>query len=685
MNRKQRRADKNAGTGRAPSHDVVALFSAAVAHHQAGRTAEAIPLYQAALTIRPGAPEALYNLGLALGAQGRLMEASACYKTLIALAPDNADAHNNLGNIQRDLGDTAGAAASLTRAIALRPDYAEAYNNLGNVLRDQNLLDDAEIRFRQAIGINPGFVQAFNNLGNVLKDRSRLDEAVAACRQAIALAPSYAEAHNTLGNALRAQELPDEATVCYRTATALKNDLPEAHKNLGDMLELAGQSEQAAAHYRRALDLRPSFSEAYGGLGQTLLALDQIETAEAACRQAIQYDPALAAPHNTLGIILQRQGLLDDAAAAFQTALDLNPDLAETYANIGSLLLEQRRLPEAAAQCRTALYLKPNFAEAHFQLATLLLAQGQFEAGWQEYEWRWKTAFMRHNGPPLPQPQWRGEAAPGQTLLIRAEQGFGDALQFCRYAPLAAERGLHVILEVPKPLARLMQSLPGVASVVVSGDALPGFDLYCPMLSLPLAMGTTLDTIPAGGPYLRATEADIAAWDARMARGPSKALRVGLVWAGGTGTKTDSRRSLPASLLAPLCQMPGVQFFSLQKQAGSDAGVLPLTDLMADVDDFADSAALIANLDLVIAVDTSVAHLAGALGKPVWLLDRFDAEWRWLTGRRDSPWYPTMRLYRQPARGDWDTVLAEVIQDLRTLAENDKVPGPARSLDIQPA
>jgi tetratricopeptide (TPR) repeat protein len=668
MNRQQRRAEKNAGAGRGSPGDILALFADAVAHHRAGRPADAIPSYQAALRIKPDFPEAHYNLGIAFGDQGLLDEASACYNKVIAFTPNNADAHNNLGNVLRDQGEFDRAVASFHRAIKLRPDYAEAHNNLGNALRDQGLWEEAQGAFQRAIALKPDFAQAYSNLGNVLKDLKQLDAAVTVCRHAIALLPGYAQAHNNLGNALRAQELPDQATAAYRAALALKEDFPEAQKNLGNMLELVGETERATACYRRALQLRPHFAEAHWGLGQTLLEMGQLAAAEAACRQAIHYNPSLPDPYNALGNVLLEMGRLDDAASSFQTALDLNPDLAEAHTNLGRVLSEQRRLPEAEGQYRTAIYMKPELAEAHFQLGMLLLTQGNFAAGWPEYEWRWQTAPMRPKGAPLPQPQWRGEAAPGQTLLIRAEQGFGDSLQFCRYAALAAERGLRVIMEVAPPLTRLMQSVPGVDAVTVRGEALPAFDLYCPMLSLPLVLGTTLDTIPAPTPYLHAAGADIAAWKTRMAGGPAGALRVGLVWSGGQATKTDNRRSLPPALLAPLCQVPGVQFFSLQKDAGPEASALPLTDLMAEAQDFADTAALIANLDLVIAVDTAVAHLAAALGKPVWMLDRFDADWRWLTGRRDSPWYPTLRLYRQPSRGDWDTVLAEVMQDLQTLA-----------------
>jgi hypothetical protein len=279
------------------------------------------------------------------------------------------------------------------------------------------------------------------------------------------------------------------------------------------------------------------------------------------------------------------------------------------------------------------------------------------------------------------EPLWLGQAAPaGTRLLLHAEQGLGDTIQFCRYATLAASRGLRVTLQVPRPLVRLLRTLDGVDQVIAEDEALPAFDLHCPLLSLPLALGTTLATVPAAPAYLRADAALAEGWRDRLAAFPP--IRVGLVWAGkprhdvlSSLVAIERRRSLAAERLAPLLVVPGVRFFSLQSGGPAAPAAFSLTDFMPEMTDFADTAALIANLDLVISVDTAAAHLAAALGKPVWLLDRFDSCWRWLTGRRDSPWYPSLRLYHQPAAGDWDSVLAEVVADLAG--------GPFRTAGIQ--
>ena len=329
---------------------------------------------------------------------------------------------------------------------------------------------------------------------------------------------------------------------------------------------------------------------------------------------------------------------------------------------------EQGRLDDAVVCLRRAVELKPDFADAHGNLAIALLARGDWTEGWAEYEWRWQTPPMIMARREFAQPRWHGEAGSGQTLLVHAEQGLGNSLQFCRYAPLAAERGLRVVVEVQKPLARLLGSLPAIQGVVARGEALPHFDLHCPMLSLPRAFGTTTATIPGAPSYLHADSAKVAAWWTRLAALPRRGPRIGLAWAGSSKLRSDSRRSLAPDRLAPLFERPGAHFFSLQKDGPAAPTALPLTDFMNEMEDFADTAALVANLDLVISVDTAVAHLAAAIGKPVWMLDRFDPDWRWLAGRHGSPWYPTLRLYRQPRPGDWDGVVAAVAHDLISLA-----------------
>ncbi len=495
-------------------------------------------------------------------------------------------------------------------------------------------LGEAEQLYQQVLAVDPRHADSLHLLGVVACQMGRFDLAVDLIGRAIAIDPKEASYHSNLGVALKELGRLNEAVARYRRAIDLKPDYPEVHNSLGNVLGEQGRLDEAVTCYRKAIDLRPDYPEAYFNLG----------------------------------ITLKEQGRLDDAVTCYRKAIGLRPNYQEAHYNLGNAFRDQGRLDEAAACYRKAIDLRPDFPDAHHNAALALLALGDLQTGWAEYEWRWGTSQLIEARRDFAQPQWRGEAAEGRTLLIHAEQGFGDTLQFCRYAPLAAARGLRVIMEVQQPLVRLIRGLAGVDVVVGRGGELPAFDLHCPMLSMPLALGTTLTTIPSAASYLRAGAAQVAAWRARLATMASPSPRVGLAWAGKPTHAADSRRSLAPARLAPLFALSGLHFFNLQKDGPAAPADFPPTDFMDEMADFADTAALIANLDLVISVDTAVAHLAAALGKPVWLLDRFDPCWRWLTGQRDSPWYPTLRLYRQAHPGDWDAVLAEVADDLRGLA-----------------
>ncbi len=436
----------------------------------------------------------------------------------------------------------------------------------------------------------------------------------------------------------------------------------------------AGRLAEAERLLRQVLAVNPGHPDSLHLLGAIAYRTGRQDLAVVLIRKAVAINPGDASVHSSLGNLLLQQGRLDEAVACYRKAVGLRPDFSEALNNLGNALRAQKRLDEAIASYRRALDLRPDDPEVHYNLGMALLASGDLPAGWEEHEWRWKTPQLSNARRDFPQPQWRGEAADGRTLLVHAEQGFGDTLQFCRYAPLAAARGLRVILEAPKPLVRLLRSLTGVDRIVTQGEALPPFDLHCPMLSMPLALGTTLATVPGDVPYLHADAAQVAGWRTRLAALESRGPRIGLAWAGNPRSQLLAAaaigrwRSIAPQRLAPLFELPGLRYFSLQKDGPAAPAHLPMTDFMGEMEDFADTAALVANLDLIVSIDTSVVHLAAALGKPVWLLDRFDPCWRWLVGRRDSPWYPRLRLYRQPQPGDWDVVLAEIARDLRGLA-----------------
>jgi tetratricopeptide (TPR) repeat protein len=518
---------------------------------------------------------------------------------------------------------------------------AHYHGNLGNALLNRQQFFEAAACYQRAIDLRPDLSDLHSNLGYALSKLGRLDEAATSLGMAVQLNPNNPKAHYNLGEAFAQQGRLDEAATCYRAVITLQPDIAEAHNNLGFILGEQGRLEEAIDCLHKAIAIRPDFSQAYANLGLVLYKQQMLDEAVACCRTAIALRPNGAVAHNNLGVVLEQQGLVAAAGDSYRRAIELEPDSAET----------------------------------HLNLAMTLLTLGDMAAGWTEYEWRLQTPAAIGQHYDFAQPRWQGEPPDGRTLLIHAEQGFGDTLQFCRYGRLATERGFRVVMQVPKTLVRLLQSLQGVDLVVTEDEAPPAFDVQIPMMSMPLALASTLPGIPAGAPYLRADEAQVADWRARLGVRVGQGLRVGVAWAGNPRAHSpnlatfDRRRSIPPEHLTPLFDLRNAAFYSLQKTAPFAPAGFPLHDFMDEMADFADTAALIANLDLVISVDTAVAHLAAALGKPVWLLNRFDTCWRWLLGRRDSAWYPTMRIYRQSHPGAWDAVLTEVVRDLHLLAD----------------
>jgi tetratricopeptide (TPR) repeat protein len=500
-------------------------------------------------------------------------------------------------------------------------------------------LQQAEAGYREVLAVEPAHTDSLHLLGVIALQIGQFSLAVEVIGKAIALQPFVADFHNNLGLALTGLDRLKEAERSYREAIRLKPDYPEARNNLGNALKDLGRIEDAERAYLAALRLKPDY----------------------------------AAAHNNLGTIHAARGRLEEAAACYRAALRLDPNYPEAYHNLANAVRGLGHWDETGIYCREALRLDPNYAEAHYNLGWWLLLTGQFEEGWREFEWRGRLK-ARHAPRRFTQPLWNGEDLGDRVLLLHAEQGAGDTFQFCRYVPLAAARG-RVVLEAPRPLLRLLTGLPGIEHIVAAGDALPPFDLQCPLLSLPRAFGTTLDTVPAEVPYLKAEPDQVAAWQARLVG--LDGLRVGLVWAGNPEQADDDRRSIAFDRFSDLAGVPGVVFVSLQK---GDAAALAharsigmsVTDWTEELGDYADTAALIETLDLVISVDTGVAHLAGALGKPVWLLNRFDPYFVWLLNREDSPWYPTLRQFRQPVPGDWDSVVARVRTELERLCSPQK-------------
>jgi len=524
-------------------------------------------------------------------------------------------------------------------------------------------LAEAEKIYRQVLVRQPNHPDALHMLGVIAQQAGRLDSAIELIQQAITIKPGVADYHNNLGAAFFARGRFDEAISVLRAAIRLKPDLADAHYNLGNVLGEMGLFDEAISALRRAIQLRHGYAEAYNNLGNLLRENGNLEEAAAALRQAIQHKPDFAEAHNNLGNVLRDKGSYDEAIAAHSHALRLKPEYADAYNNLGSAFAAAGRFDEATESLHRAIRLKPDFAEAHFNLAHILLLKGDFHRGWQEYEWRLRCANPRSKRREFIQPRWDGTALNGRTILLHAEQGLGDAIQFVRYASMVSARGAAVIVECQPELVRLFQTLSGVERVVAQNQALPHFELHCPMLSLPLSFNTSPETVPVTVPYLKAAEDLSLAWATRLL--PFGERKVGIVWAGSSVHKNDRNRSLSLSQFGPLARAGGITFHSLQKgdaarQASAAPKGMKVIDHSEELGDFADTAALIANLDLVIAADTAVAHLAGALGKPVWVLLPFVPDWRWMLDCPDSPWYPTMRLFRQKSFGDWAGVIEEV-------------------------
>ena len=655
------------------------LFERGRAHHLAGRLSEAETLYRQTLRYAPDHADCLHLLGVLLHQQGRAKPAVDWIQKALHNRPDAAHYLGSLGLVYHSLGLLEDAADCFRKAVALRPDFVDGHCKLGLILAALGRPAEAEICYREVLRLQPDLHDVLSNLGNALQAQGRIEEAQECYRAVLAKRPDFTLAWNNLGNSLRVQGQPDEAQSCYREALHREPRYAEAWCNLGAVLFDKRQSDEAETAYRSALALRPDFAEAVSGLTALQAEFGSFTPAERNGRRAVRLDPSLAEAHLNLGNAMREQGSPLEAAEHYRQAARLKPGLAEAHNNLGQAMTDLQRWNEAEDAYREAILLDPSSAEAHYNLAGLLLRTGRFTEGWDEYEWRWGLRNMGEREPVTAKPLWDGRPLEGRTLLLRAEQGLGDTLQFCRYVP-AISAGESVILEVPAALERLMASLAGGPRVVRQGDLPPRFDVYCPLLSLPRLVGTRLETIPWSGPYLRGDAKAALVWRDRLAELPGR--KVGLVWAGNprlglpVHMRTDARRSVALTHFAALARIEGVTLLSLQKGAAADqlrrrSAASHIHDFTDELNDFADTAALIEALDLVISVDTSAAHLAGALGKPVWLLNRFDSCWRWLTGRTDSPWYPTLRQFRQASPGDWGEVLWRVQQALEEAIQSD--------------
>ncbi len=590
--------------------------------------------------------QAKFNQGLVLHQQGKLTDAERIYVEVLQQQPNHFDALHLLGVIAAQTKQPERGIELIKKAIGLNAKVAAAHNNLGNALRDLKRTEEALASYDRAIAIKPDDAEAYSNRGITLLELKRHEEALASFDKTIALKPDYAEAYNHRGNALRNLKRTEEALASFDKAIALKADYAEAYSDRGNALRDLKRAEEALASYDKAIAIKGDHAEAYSNRGNALRDLERTE----------------------------------EALASYDRAIALKPDYAEAYNNRGNVLRDLKRTEEALASYDKAIALKPDYAGAYWNQSLCLLLMGHFEQGWRQYECR-KKRTEPVGVRSYPQHLWLGEEdIAGKTLFICWEQGFGDTIQFYRYAKLVEARSAKVIMSVQEPLRELLKQVSPTIQIIGPNEVPTDFDYYCPLLSLPLVFGTTLETIPATIPYLKSNAEKSLFWKEKL--GVKNKLRVGLVWSGGFRPNqpelwsVNSRRNIPLAKLAVLKQ-PDIEFYSLQKGEPAESELAELIhhnwdgphiiDFTSRLNDLSDTAALVENLDLVISVDTAIVHLAGALGKPVWILNRFDTCWRWLLDRTDTPWYPTAKLYRQEKAGHWDGVVQRIKMDLLAL------------------
>ncbi len=692
--------------------------------HQTGQTDEAIRLIRRAISIAPN--QAVYhsNLGLVLAAVGQSESAIQAYEKATQLDPQSAEALNNLAVALAKTGQMPRAIETLKRAVRLRPDYADAQKNLLSLM-----------------GIAGGTARAHHALGDLFQESGQYEPAIDFYRKAISLDGTSAESWNNLGNALFAHGDRQQALASYQNALTIRPDFPQANNNLANVLKEVGRYEEAVTAYQRAIELQPNSPEPLSNLGNLIREAGQWESAVEMYQRALAIDPNHVSTLNNLGNALSEKGRFSDAVVQYEKAVALSPDYSDAINNLGTALEETGQRDRAMECYQRARQLDPDAVSPPWNIALLQLLRGDYENGWKGYENRWRQKKQSRSKRNFSQPMPANvEQMKGKRILLHAEQGFGDVLQFCRYVPLVAEWAGEVIFECPKELRRLFENSfaatliaqagrPGIdlrdalsadrspafrpgllrtaVKVVERGEMLPSFDLHCPLMSLPMVFGTTLADVPAQVPYLFPDPADVQRWGSRFADQPP-GLRVGLVWAGQSSHQKDRHRSLTLADFDRFAEVQGVRFYSLQVGAASGRAKLTpspgtpgegwgegdfegqsnlgtpnhphpnplpeyrergpekmdLVDWTADLHDFADTAALISHLDLVITVDTAVAHLAGAMGKPVWVLLAYQPDWRWLLDRTDSPWYPSARLFRQTEPENWTAPLSTVRHQL---------------------
>ena len=601
----------------------------------------------------------LLATGLAHHRDGRLAEAELCYRQILETQPDHAGALHFLGLLARRAGQFDVAIDLISRAIRQAPANATYHYNLGVVLRDSGRPRESAKCHVEAVRLDPYHVEAWVNLGVALTELKQPAQAVTALDRAIMLKPDHAAAYYNRGNARRDLHQLDLALIDYETALRLRPDFAEAHANSGITLADLDRWPEAVAHYEQAVALSPGAAAFHYNLGTALRATGDPERAIRSYDRCLALDPAYPHARMNRANALVDLDRIEEALPEFTRAAEDQPDDPDVFYNRAVTMERAYRFEEALADHDRALALRPDFPECAYNKGLVLLLLGRLEEAWPWHEWRFQTKHFPGRDRGFAQPRWTGDPLNGRTLLIHAEQGFGDIIQFSRYA--AEVKDGRVVMEVPRALRRLMTGLPGVDELVTEGDPLPDFDLHCPMLSLPAAFATRPETIPPPSRLPIASE--------NHSLPAAKRPRIGIAWSGNPAQANDRMRSMPLRAMLPLLKhasfVCSLQPFAHDTDRATLRATPEIVDLGAGLKDFTVTAAEILAIDLVISVDTAFAHLAATLGKPTWILLSSRPDWRWQLAREDSPWYPSARLFRQHTPGDWDAVIAHVCEALQ--------------------
>ncbi|KDB08112.1 glycosyl transferase family 9 [Burkholderia sp. lig30] len=627
-----------------------------------GREQDALARLNEALSINPTHPRALFQRAGLLAQLGRHDDACANYDALLRQAPGFADGYVRRAESHRALARLDDALADCDRALALAGRTFDALRARGLVLRDLGRYIDAVDSYGHALSITPGSADVLFLRGVAHLDLHEPERALADFNTAIAASPAFVDALFNSSIALELLGRHDEALVRCDRVLAIDPHHVRSLANRGNAASHLGRHREAADSYARALDIEPDNLGVLCNHAHALMRIERHDDALDACDCALLTDPRYVPAWSTRAQVLLDLHRYDDALDDLEYVIDATPRDKLAHFHRGHALRALRLHEEARQAYADAIDIDPDYVLAHCMRAFLCLSIGDFEAGWAEYEWRWRDSQLDSSRRAFAQPRWtRDLPLDGRTILLYAEQGLGDTLQFCRYVPLVKAMGARVVFEVPAELKTLLATLDGVDVLVTRGAPLPPFDLHCPLLSLPLEFRTDLSSIPADVPYLRADPARVERWRQRL--GARQRPRIGLVWTGNPLHLNDRNRSMTLTDLLPLLD-DRYEWISLQKVVrDDDRAVLELTPIRFVGDalgDFADTAALAETMDCVVSVDTSVAHLAGALGRPLVVMLPHTPDFRWLLDRDDSPWYPRARLFRQPEGGQWGPVVERI-------------------------